>query len=524
MINNLDTLASCSERADVLVIGAGTVGLVVSVLLARRGLSVVCLESGGLQQETEAHPYNEVEQGQAPYAGAAEGRFRCLGGTSTRWGGALIPFQPADMDPGIWPLPFSALAAYVEPVEQFFGLDGTAYASAEWAPGELNAWVPRLAKWPPFSKRNVFNLLNAETRSPLGPQVWINATVCEFKLVQGLLHSVRAHAPGGSVLEVSATSCIIAAGAIETTRLTLLLDRQNSGLVSRCSPLLGKGFHDHLSAPVADLVVRDRKRCNRLLGFRFGSGGGMRNLRFELSETTPLRQELPACFAQLTFEGGGGGYAALRDVFRRLQRRKLPTPGLLYRLLAGAPWILRSLWWRLFEQRLLFPDDCRLIINMVIEQQSLPENQISLVANRVDCFGQPLARIDWAVRAADRRNIGAAARAFAAMWDASPLRELGSLQLRPEAEIEAALVTGGGIYHPGGSTRMGASAAEGVVDADLKLFAVPNLRLLSTSVLPTGGGANPTMMLMLLGFRLVDELAGQADARGRPTERKNRIA
>jgi choline dehydrogenase-like flavoprotein len=38
----------------------------------------------------------------------------------------------------------------------------------------------------------------------------------------------------------------------------------------------------------------------------------------------------------------------------------------------------------------------------------------------------------------------------------------------------------------------------------LRVHTVPNLQLLATSVLPTGGGANPTMMLMLLAMRCVD--------------------
>jgi choline dehydrogenase-like flavoprotein len=32
------------------------------------------------------------------------------------------------------------------------------------------------------------------------------------------------------------------------------------------------------------------------------------------------------------------------------------------------------------------------------------------------------------------------------------------------------------------------------------------VQLISTSVLPTGGGANPTMMALMLGVRCVDQL------------------
>jgi choline dehydrogenase-like flavoprotein len=53
---------------------------------------------------------------------------------------------------------------------------------------------------------------------------------------------------------------------------------------------------------------------------------------------------------------------------------------------------------------------------------------------------------------------------------------------------------------------MGHSAANGIVDRDLRVFGVPNLRVLSTAVFPTGGSANPTMMLILMAFRCARQL------------------
>lgn len=57
---------------------------------------------------------------------------------------------------------------------------------------------------------------------------------------------------------------------------------------------------------------------------------------------------------------------------------------------------------------------------------------------------------------------------------------------------------------------MGADVSRGVVDGELKTFRVPNLSVVSTATFPTGGGANPTMMLMMAALRAADRIARQS--------------
>jgi choline dehydrogenase-like flavoprotein len=54
---------------------------------------------------------------------------------------------------------------------------------------------------------------------------------------------------------------------------------------------------------------------------------------------------------------------------------------------------------------------------------------------------------------------------------------------------------------------MGENANDSVVDSNLRSFDVPNLWIASTSTFPSGGGANPTLTLMLFTMRLADHLA-----------------
>ena len=498
-------------EADVHVVGGGIAGLLVATRLAKAGLRVVVTESGGLHQEAETHDLNEVIHLGSVYQGAEHGRFRCLGGTSTRWGGAMIPFLPSDLagEGGrAWPVTLGEIAGYQSEVEAIFQLPPGPYERSDLAEpldGRPPSHLPRLAKWPSFPRRNVARLLDAALRDPAGPEVWLNATATGFRLApDGRLSAVVAEAPDGSTLEIRAHETVIAAGAIESTRLLLLADRQHDSRLFAPHDVLGRYFHDHLSVRVGTVQPTDRRAMNRVAGFRF-EGGGMRNLRFEPAESPAVRAKVPAGFAHIVIASEkGSGFDLLRDLYRQLQKRKPPGPATVLGLAGSLPWLARALWWRQVEGRLLYPPRAVLELHMVIEQVPRAGNRVGLSETRIDRYGQPLATIDWSVEAVDTDNLAAATAAFADFWRSTTLSRLGSLTLEDGIAAAAALADGGGIYHPGGSTRMGTGPANGVVDRDLRSFAIPNLTVASTSTFPSGGGANPTMTMMMFALRAAD--------------------
>ncbi len=510
MIRDLQGSGEHDCEADFIVIGAGTVGLPSSVLLARGQARVVCLESGGERQAQELHPLNEVVQHGASYGGAQHGRFRCLGGTSTRWGGALIPFQQADLEQGGWPLSCSDLDPYVAEVEALFGLEHGPYHDPDFPLSLGTAHVQRLAKWPPFRRRNVVALVGDEARSSQRLDVWLNATATDIDASGGRVQVVARSAHGDRI-RVTAPRLIVAAGAIETTRLAWLIDRRHGGAVSAASPALGRYFSDHLSVAVAEIEPIRRSALNRIIGFRFGTGARMRNIRFEPAAQS--RDGLPPYFAHVGFElARAGGFDALRELLRCVQARRLPSPGLAADLCLGAPWLARAVWWRYAHRRLLFPAHASLVVHMVMEQVPRADNRITLDSERTDAFGLPLARIDWRVGDDDIAHVHGASARFEATWQRSGLGAYGRWRSFAHERLSDSLRGAEGIFHPTGSTRMGHDAASGVVDRDLRLFALPQVQLLSTAALPTGGGANPTMMLLLLAMRCVAQHRAAGDA------------
>ena len=124
---------------------------------------------------------------------------------------------------------------------------------------------------------------------------------------------------------------------------------------------------------------------------------------------------------------------------------------------------------------------------MVIEQKPLADLRITLSPDRTDPFGVPLAAIHSQVGADDLDHIRQTADAFETTWNETNFARLGAWR-RYTSDEGAAHSNTAGIFHPTGSTRMGADAERGVVDAHLRLFTRPQIQLLVTSVLSTGGG------------------------------------
>ncbi|WP_420394282.1 GMC oxidoreductase [Acuticoccus sp.] len=499
--------------ADVAVVGAGIAGLVLATRLARAGLSTVVVESGGRGGD-EAHPLNAVESDGAPYRGAELGRRRGLGGTSTRWGGALLPFLPEDLGPrpelGVpaWPVGYDELAPWLAQAEALFGLAPGPYEARPLGDaGDGCDFLPREAKWPTFRRRNVATLLSADVASP-ALAVWLNATVTGLRIDRsaGRIAGLEARHVGGEALTVHAPDTVLCAGAIETTRLLLYLERQSEGRLA--SPHLGRALQDHVSLPLAHVVTPCPSALNRLAGFRFDRGT-MRSLRFELSPQARSRDGVAGGFVHIAPRAlQPTGFDAVRDLLRSLQQGR-PDAGAALRTLRDVPYLARLATWRYGRRRLCWPRPAAYDVHLVAEQTPSTHNAITL-SRQLDALGVPRAHVAWAVREADARTFRAMASAFDAYW-ATALGAYGRLAwpVAPRALTLEHLGGADDIFHPVGTTRMATSATGGVVDGSLAVWGVDGLSVAATSAFPCGGTANPTMTLVGMTLRLADRLARQ---------------
>ena len=217
MIMDLAMLeADRAIETDVLIIGGGIAGLLLACKLRELKVPVVVLESGGHEQVERVHPLNKVILVGEEYRGATQGRARCLGGTSTLWGGALIPFVQKDLDSRAhlqlpsWPIAMEELRPYVRQIEKLFGVDDGPYDEAfveligvgpNLPIGDAEV-VLRFAKWPVFKKRNVAMLLKRTIEQDDDLSIWLNSTATSFKYDKavGRLAAVTASHSSGRTL------------------------------------------------------------------------------------------------------------------------------------------------------------------------------------------------------------------------------------------------------------------------------------------------------------------------------------
>ena len=257
-------------KTDFLVIGGGTIGLPVAVTLAENISSkkVTCIEAGGLYADDE-HILGNPKIVGSNYSGASEGRRFCIGGTSTVWGGALIPLQSRDLVNASWELNHGDLTQYVADVEKLFDLPLGTYDLDEInsTMDSSNSYILRAGKWPSFSKRNTYSLLKDKIARLSNLNIYLNSPA--IKLTPQHDKTIVTIKKDSSKQTIHAQNVLICCGAIESTRLVLNLLQENHFKDLNKTIRAGKGFSDHLSSTVGEIKAKDMNALNKEFAFKF---------------------------------------------------------------------------------------------------------------------------------------------------------------------------------------------------------------------------------------------------------------
>jgi choline dehydrogenase-like flavoprotein len=505
-------------ESDVCVIGAGPVGLTVARALIDKHRSVTFLERGPARAMEQTAGL-DIEFDRRSYRGATAGRAFGVGGTSTLWGGQLLPVRDVDLQERsqitapAWPMSYAELAPHFAVLEAWlqvtpgtFGLPFAADRAHPLADLHWAEWAPRFSKWIPFGRRNIYSAFGTALAASNSIQWYLNARVQEWQLqsVAGRQRviGVTARSVNGHAVRVRARAYVICAGALESARCVLEMNEAAGGLSSGVSDLTGRFLHDHLSLRLARVTMVDHAGFQRLFAPIF-VGKTLRSLRMELSNEFLSLEGLPALYAHFVAEAAAdSGFALLRDTLRSIQHGRLGAAFAgTWRIPLSLPGVTEILFERFVRQRLPFPRDSKLFLHCDFEQAPLRENRIYLGETGTD--GHRSLHIDWDLGQNAVRVAAAVQATFARFWAANGLERLARLELLDfTSDAEIAPTNLYDIYHPAGTTRMSLDSKTGVVDPNLLVHGTSNAFVAGSAVFPSLGAANPTFTAMALGLRL----------------------
>ncbi len=522
------------QTFDVCIVGAGPAGLACAFNCHERGLRVLLLEAGarrpipGTPDILAAEIANPEAHDPVEIVSAA-----ALGGTSHWWGGRCVPLDASDFKE--WPVSWEEMLPWWRYAAE---LAGGAGVLRQPAPGKF-ANLTRFDATPmeSWTSRRVFaNSWRSRIMAKDGPAILLRVRVIGLHRAGGEITRLELLTPSGP-RTVQAANFVLAGGGLGTLRLMLVAQQKDPGLFGGPNGPLGRGYMGHLTGSIANLAFNDtsdqiafnfarltnrgltRRRiqprataieeqgiCNvafwldhpaghaashgsAAVSARYLAATGIRILAggLTLKEVPPLSLHLNNVSKRPLDAIGGLGHAAWMLTGARATRHRIVPRGFLP---------ARQSAWRLIYHA---------------EQKRDPSNRITLSAG-TDSICMPKLKIDFQFSRADADAVVQVHNALDEDLRSSGAGSLMWTANNRQAAVRAMARDG---YHQLGGAVMSDNPETGVVDRHCRVHALENLWVVSGSVFPSGGQANPTLTIIALACRVADNIALRRSRKGR---------
>jgi choline dehydrogenase-like flavoprotein len=502
-----------SDDYDMIIIGAGAAGILLSVKFSQKGKKVLIIESGHFIEDDQRQCLNEAEQSGKILNNIVWGRKRAIGGTTIAWGGQSLPFSPIDfeerdwvMNSG-WPIGFSDLETFYKEANRFMDIDEMNYdedifkylklKKIDFTDEEIDHHFSKWAKEPNFRK-----LYDKELKKDV--TVLYNAVVTKINVdEQGRAKQLIVKNFNFDEFYLSVNLVIIAAGAIETNRLLLNNNHQAKAGIGNYSGLLGKGFMEHPCIAVG--TVHTQKAYQLQCSFNTHIKKQKKySIRLSLSEQAQRKNKILNGSAGIMFQYKN------EQVDPYLELKNMLHSKTFYQAFSRVGGVatnfesyFKSAYAYVF-QNMIYKHKAEAKLVMMLEQEPTEKSCIS-ISREKDFFGCPKASVNWQITEKTWQT---------AMFLSKSIQTqlgslfLGELNLNPEMYNEnqswASLLSD--VNHHMGGTRMSDTEHSGIVNKNLQLWGHENIYVCSTSVFPTGSHSNPTLTLLALACRLADRI------------------
>jgi choline dehydrogenase-like flavoprotein len=501
----------------VVIIGGGTIGLYVAVLLAGQGRDVLVLEAGDEHLGSfDAKTYASVGR---EHRGLELARSRCLGGTSNLWGGQLVEYQAVDFNGreylahSRWPVSHDEIAPYYAQTYRNLGVpdrflnDSDVWSGLSAACPSLGAdFEVFLTRW--MRQPNVAVLFKEQVETNKNLNVVTGQTVVGFRALGGRITGVRAVDKKGESHWIGGDVFILAAGTVENARLLLHTAADPGwGCPWRDNANVGRYFQDHLGRSLGPFKPRDKKAFFNMFCNMVYSGQKFQP-KIRMKCDSQLRERMLNVQASIMFESKASEHLVFLKQFLRaaIGGRKFGGIGDLFRNGAGCVKYLFPLMWRYtVDHRIFVPSSANIQIGVQAEQVPLADSRISIDPGVRDVYGLPKVIVDWRIGNLELETV----RKFAVMLrDSLEKAQIGQLNIdQGLLNLDPSYLRQmHDTYHQAGGAIMGFSDQDGVVDRDLRVFGTDNLYVGGASIFRTSSNANVTFTAMMFATRLAERL------------------
>lgn len=520
MLSDLEKFdADIACQGDVCVVGGGAVGLAVAVQLSRMGKRVILLEGGGVGLEERSQALHRVITAGHPSKRTEHfGRYRVLGGTTTFWGGQVVPLDQivfenrAWVTDAKWPFTNEELDPYHLKAYELIGLKNVELddrkiwrkigVDPDLGPDLgvlLSRWVPR---------RNFARVFKKEINISENLQVFVHANVTGFSLDEkrGRISGVKARSFNGKQITVNAKSVVLACGTIEIARLLLQPSSEGAPYPWQDNPWIGKSFIDHIDSLAGTVKILDKSAFHKMFDsivtdtFRYFP-------RIRLNADAQRRKKTIDIAAHFKFDSITFQHLVnIRMFLWSIIDGNIPNNFLKLpiHVMAVMKIAFPIAYRYLMDHRLYKPAGGTVYLHITSEQIPNPASCVRLVDEK-DELGMRRVEVDWKF---DGREIRTFAIFSRLIRDTLRERGIAEITLDPDLENESQAYfekVFDGNHHMS-TTRIGNTPDEGVVDSDLRVHGTENLYVAGAAVYPASGFANSTLTAVALGLRLCDHL------------------
>ena len=461
-------LHDTSDRhVQVAILGGGLAGLILARKLSASA-DVMVIERGGSQPGAPDPDSAEGEASGLPYPFADTRDFR-LGGSTSIWAGYCAEFDDFDFAPrdwvplSGWPISKSDLAPFRNDAARLLNL-----SSVDFSPQNIvkNATKPLPIDLPGLEvtawrfgcpQLNILEQWDLQDRGLKNVRIQTRTRVIDIQLSTD--HSAVDHVlcltDSGNTFRLHADVFVLAMGGLESTRLLLTASTQRPEGVANSSGMLGKCFWEHPHLSVDGFSIRPDHPA-ALLADR---GLDNQDSPFAICIGVPEHEQI--------------------------EREILNARAHIYR-----------------TPQMDFQEPPRL--GIFLEQCPSLTSELSL-SRKQDDAGIPHLALNWNINELDKHSFIQTARYVCEALEAAGAGSILS-RLEPDAIMPDMILHSN---HQLGTTRMSAERELGIVDADCRSHDHDNLYIISGSVFPTVGWANPSYTLALLTLRLARHLEAE---------------